>query len=694
MAGGGIKINNIKVSGGADGATFIPSVDSSGTLSWTNNKGYENPAPVNLKGADGKDGINGKDGATGAKIVSTVFYGRDEDDNSIYLQTFDDGSTAFFTASKGRDGNRILYFRDEAKPYFEEEDEEYFSLGLPLKRFLGTPKANDFVISADGYLFDVERIVEETAVCEYLTEIKGERGSLWYSGDTPPIEGIKENDHFLDTNTLDIYIYDGEKWGKIGSLAVGGTAETGDFVSKDGDIITGALLFNSSRTMQQALVSPNGFEVGVGVDGESVAVDKTEYGNGGITKTEGDTIKDFALPEKSGTLATEDKARELAKEEIAKYDFIKIVEALPETGLPNRFYLIPKEAEEGSTDLFDMWIWANDAWEFEGTKSAEIDGNLYVKKVTTTGSTLVYGVDHNGNQIMKKVAAGENTFTRGGIPISASYGAIFQNGVISENDANYKNYTVNRGYADDTFLMLAGGTLTGKLTLAQGDGNGIDLGTAGVINSGDNTVLGFLNSELMMGSYNSQTVLRTKAGTKLVSQVGSNTASRENIATEPYADQKADEAKKYADNNFAVNTYALCATDATIPGITKLALGLGSMAVIFPNDCGANITYKTRNYDTNAYDTKTAVSGEEGTLLLFLSENYEKGWGYTLTVVKLSSTNFMSVKIPKTETTNYLIDIQPTANVDNIVTVTISTAGAYRRITTVGTVPAVLRNDN
>ena len=39
MAGGGIKISNIKVNGGADGATFIPSVSSDGVLSWTNNKG-------------------------------------------------------------------------------------------------------------------------------------------------------------------------------------------------------------------------------------------------------------------------------------------------------------------------------------------------------------------------------------------------------------------------------------------------------------------------------------------------------------------------------------------------------------------------------------------------------------------------------------------------------------------------------
>lgn len=50
MAGGGIKVNNITISGGADGATFTPYVDENGVLSWVNNKGYENPAPINLKG--------------------------------------------------------------------------------------------------------------------------------------------------------------------------------------------------------------------------------------------------------------------------------------------------------------------------------------------------------------------------------------------------------------------------------------------------------------------------------------------------------------------------------------------------------------------------------------------------------------------------------------------------------------------
>jgi hypothetical protein len=45
---------------GEDGATFTPSVSTDGVLSWTNDKGLENPDPVNIKGADGKDGVDGK----------------------------------------------------------------------------------------------------------------------------------------------------------------------------------------------------------------------------------------------------------------------------------------------------------------------------------------------------------------------------------------------------------------------------------------------------------------------------------------------------------------------------------------------------------------------------------------------------------------------------------------------------------
>lgn len=44
---------------GDDGTTFTPSVSSNGILSWTNNGGLPNPAPVNIQGPAGKNGTNG-----------------------------------------------------------------------------------------------------------------------------------------------------------------------------------------------------------------------------------------------------------------------------------------------------------------------------------------------------------------------------------------------------------------------------------------------------------------------------------------------------------------------------------------------------------------------------------------------------------------------------------------------------------
>ncbi|MCI8469369.1 MAG: hypothetical protein HFJ75_07805 [Eggerthellaceae bacterium] len=40
-----------------DGATFRPAIDELGNLSWSNDKGLENPATVNIKGEKGNDGV-------------------------------------------------------------------------------------------------------------------------------------------------------------------------------------------------------------------------------------------------------------------------------------------------------------------------------------------------------------------------------------------------------------------------------------------------------------------------------------------------------------------------------------------------------------------------------------------------------------------------------------------------------------
>ena len=59
------------VSQGENGATFTPSVDANGNLSWTNDKGLANPATVNIKGEKGDDGDPGAAG-TNATITGAT----------------------------------------------------------------------------------------------------------------------------------------------------------------------------------------------------------------------------------------------------------------------------------------------------------------------------------------------------------------------------------------------------------------------------------------------------------------------------------------------------------------------------------------------------------------------------------------------------------------------------------------------
>lgn len=66
-----LSLGGTKIIGqeGENGATFYPEVSEDGIISWTNDKGLDNPKSVNIKGkdgADGKNGVDGKDGIDGA----------------------------------------------------------------------------------------------------------------------------------------------------------------------------------------------------------------------------------------------------------------------------------------------------------------------------------------------------------------------------------------------------------------------------------------------------------------------------------------------------------------------------------------------------------------------------------------------------------------------------------------------------
>lgn len=76
--------------------------------------------------------------------------------------------------------------------------------------------------------------------------------------------------------------------------------------------------------------------------------------------------------------------KEYVEHEIATFDFIKVVDALPEIGLENRFYMVPKDDAQ-TQDLFDEYVWINkgteDApswvWEWVTTKQIEVDLTNY-----------------------------------------------------------------------------------------------------------------------------------------------------------------------------------------------------------------------------------------------------------------------------------------------------------------------------
>lgn len=79
---------------GENGATFTPSVSPEGVLSWTNDKGLENPEPVNIKGEKGADGytpVKGVDYFTDEEIQEVTQQAAD----LVYNETIDASKVVF-----------------------------------------------------------------------------------------------------------------------------------------------------------------------------------------------------------------------------------------------------------------------------------------------------------------------------------------------------------------------------------------------------------------------------------------------------------------------------------------------------------------------------------------------------------------------------------------------------------------------
>ena len=79
---------------GLMGVTFIPSVDTSGNISWTNNGGLENPTSQNIKGPQGIQGEQGPQGPQGpqgeAGFVNEGTLGFEVTKGDLHVLTYDD----------------------------------------------------------------------------------------------------------------------------------------------------------------------------------------------------------------------------------------------------------------------------------------------------------------------------------------------------------------------------------------------------------------------------------------------------------------------------------------------------------------------------------------------------------------------------------------------------------------------------
>lgn len=108
----------------ADGATFFPEVDDQGIISWTNDKGRENPEPRSVRGPQGPVGDSGvyigteeptdpdinvwinPDGGAGKLIISSSSTGTHAPGTTdTYTLGFSDGTSLVITVYNGADGS-------------------------------------------------------------------------------------------------------------------------------------------------------------------------------------------------------------------------------------------------------------------------------------------------------------------------------------------------------------------------------------------------------------------------------------------------------------------------------------------------------------------------------------------------------------------------------------------------------------
>ena len=158
---------------GADGATFTPSVDAAGNLSWTNDGGKENPPTVSIKGEKGDKGDTGAAGANGADGADGVTPEIGENGN-WWINGEDTGKPS--RGEVGQDGAQGRgYYRTEAILSTATASIERSRINPVNGKLL----VSDTIVDRNGLVFAVTKecdVGDETVYIAYRTSIKGADG--------------------------------------------------------------------------------------------------------------------------------------------------------------------------------------------------------------------------------------------------------------------------------------------------------------------------------------------------------------------------------------------------------------------------------------------------------------------------------------------------------------------------------------
>ncbi len=206
----------------------------------------------------------------------------------------------------------------------------------------------------------------------------GARGSKWFWGSEDPvgyISGAQYGDLYLNLISGDVFSYDTSVWHREGCIkgasSMGGTGGTIVLVSG-----VPVAQFDADTKLDRADALTRLSDMTGDTEHRTVTDAEKEDWN---AKANAEAVAQQISAAKQEVM---NETKAYTDQEIAEFDFIKVVDALPTTGLPNKIYLVPK-SDAQTQDLFDEYVWVNGGWEWIATKQIEVDLTPYAK---TSGS--------------------------------------------------------------------------------------------------------------------------------------------------------------------------------------------------------------------------------------------------------------------------------------------------------------------